>query len=143
MASIRTVLYVEDEEGDALFMRIAFKKAGMEEALQLVGDGRVALKYLSGVNGYGKRSQYPVPTVVLLDLNLPEMPGFEVLKWIRGHPDYAAMPVVVFTSSKREEDRVKARELGANEFVEKPMSAAKFGDVAERLRERWLDSAAA
>ena len=53
-------------------------------------------EYLSGVNGDGNRSRYPVPAVVLLDLNLPEVSGFEVLKWIRGHPDYAVTPVVVF-----------------------------------------------
>jgi len=131
-------LYVEDEEGDALFMRIAFQRAGLAEALQLVADGRAAIKYLSGVNGYENRSEHPLPAVVLLDLNLPEVPGFEVLRWMRRQPEHEATPVVVFSSSTRDEDKAKARELGANDFVEKPSSGTKFGEVVERLREKWL-----
>lgn len=132
------VLYVEDEQDDALFMRMAFKKAGMGEAFRVVGDGRAAINYLSGINGYEDREEHPVPLAVLLDLNLPEVHGFDVLKWIRGHPDYAALPVVVFSSSTKPDDRVKARELGANDFVEKPSSATRFSEVVERLRKRWL-----
>jgi CheY-like chemotaxis protein len=73
-----------------------------------------------------------VPAVVLLDLNLPQVSGFGVLEWIRNHPDFAKLPVVVFSSSTREDDRVK-RELGlgANEFVAKPSSGLKFGEVVE------------
>lgn len=78
-----------------------------------------------------------MPALVLLDLNLPQMPGFEVLAWMRNHPDYARTPVVVFSSSAREDDRVKAKELGANEFVAKPSSGLKFGEVVEGLREKW------
>ncbi len=133
-----TVLYVEDEEGDALFMQRAFAKAGLGAALQTVGDGRAAIDYLAGAGAYADRAQYPVPNVVLLDLNLPVLPGFEVLKWMRSHPGYHATPVVVFTSSSRDEDRVKARELGANEFLEKPNSALLFSSVVQRLREKWL-----
>jgi CheY-like chemotaxis protein len=66
------------------------------------------------------------------------VPGFEVLQWIRQLPEYAATPVVVFSSSTKPEDRVKARELGANEFVEKPSSAIQFGEVVKRLKEMWL-----
>jgi CheY-like chemotaxis protein len=133
-----TVLYVEDEESDATFMRMAFADRGMESALRVVGDGRVAVEYLSGAGQYADRREYPLPSVVLLDLNLPQLPGFEVLKWIRNHPDVARTPVVVFSSSTREDDRVKALELGASEFVAKPSSGMKFGEVVERLRERWM-----
>src|SRR5690349_1641217 len=110
-----TVLYVEDEENDVLFMRRAFVKEGLGAALQSVADGRAAIDYLSGAKGYGERKQYPVPAVVLLDLHLPAVPGFEVLKWMRGDPNYAATPVVVFTSSPRAEDQQRAQELGAND----------------------------
>jgi PAS domain S-box-containing protein len=133
-----TVLYVEDEEGDALFMKMAFAKKGLETALRLVGDGRAALQYLSGAGQYADRKEYPLPAVVLLDLNLPQVHGFEVLKWMRERPDFAGTPVVVFSSSEREEDKVKARELGANEFVVKPNSGMAFGSVVEGLRENWL-----
>jgi CheY-like chemotaxis protein len=137
-ATAKTVLYVEDEESDALFMKLAFASAGLEAALRVASDGQAALDYLSGAGSYRDREEYPVPAVVLLDLNLPTVPGFEVLKWMRGHPDYAGTPVVIFSSSSREEDKAKAAELGANEYIEKPMSGAKFKGVMERVREQWL-----
>ena len=116
-----TVLYVEDEESDAFFMERAFAVAGLRSALRVVSDGRAAIEYLSGTGVYAKRNEYPVPTVVLLDLNLLSMPGFEVLQWMRSQPRFAATPVVIFSSSPRDEDKEKARELGANEFLEKPL----------------------
>jgi PAS domain S-box-containing protein len=136
-----TVLYVEDEESDALFMRRAFSNMGLASAFRLVSDGRAAIEYLSGTGKYADRNEYPLPAVVLLDLNLPQVPGFDVLKWMRNHPDFLATPVVVFSSSVRQEDKVKATELGANEFVAKPSSGMRFGDVVERLRQKWLAAA--
>jgi DNA-binding response OmpR family regulator len=132
------VLYVEDDENDAMFMGRAFAAAGMESALRVVGDGRTAIEYLSGAGKYADRREYPLPSMVLLDLNLPQLPGFEVLKWMRDHSDFARTPVVVFSSSTREDDRVKAQELGASEFVSKPGSGLEFGEVLEGLRTRWM-----
>jgi DNA-binding response OmpR family regulator len=110
----------------------------LASALRVVGDGCAAIQYLSGTGKYGDRKLYPLPGVVLLDLNLPLVPGFEVLQWMRNHPDFARTPVVVFSSSTREDDRVRARELGANEFVAKPSSGLGFGQVVDQLREKWL-----
>jgi PAS domain S-box-containing protein len=132
------VLYVEDEESDAEFMNRAFTENGLGEKLRRVGTGRAAIEYLSGANEFADREKYPVPSVVLLDLNLPQVSGFGVLEWIRNHPDYARLPVVVFSSSTREDDRVRARELGANEFVAKPSSGLKFGEIVEGLQGKWL-----
>lgn len=139
-ATTRTVLYVEDEENDVLFMRRAFAGLGPGLGLQVVADGRDAIRYLSGVDGYGNREEYPVPALVLLDLNVPEVNGFELLRWIRSRPEYAATPVVVFSSSNRDEDKRKVQELGASEFVEKPHSALKFVEILHRLRKTWLVS---
>jgi signal transduction histidine kinase/ActR/RegA family two-component response regulator len=136
-----TVLYVEDEETDATFMRIAFAKKGLDSALRVVGDGRAAIQYLSGTEEYADRREYPLPSVVLLDLNLPQVPGFEVLKWMRNQPEFARTPVVVFSSSTREDDRAQALELGATSFLTKPNSGMKFGDVVDALKEKWLTPA--
>jgi PAS domain S-box-containing protein len=136
-----TVLYVEDEQTDALFMSTAFSDKGLASAFRLVSDGRAAIEYLSGTGKYADRNEYPLPAVVLLDLNLPQVQGFEVLKWMRNHPDFLATPVVVFTSSVRQEDKVKATELGANEFLAKPSSGIKFGEIVEALRQKWLAAA--
>ena len=133
-----TVLYVEDEDSDALFMSSAFSQKGLASAFRLVNDGRAAIEYLSGTGKYADRNDYPLPAVVLLDLNLPQVPGFDVLKWMRNHPDFMTTPVVVFSSSVRQEDKMRATELGANEFVAKPSSGMRFGEVVERLRQKWL-----
>lgn len=132
------VLYVEDEESDRFLMQLAFQKLGMENALRMVNHGRAAIEYLSGSGVYGDRCEYPVPAVVLLDLNLPEVHGFEVLKWIREQPGYGGLPVVVFTSSAREEDSQRARLLGATDFLLKPGMPGGFQGVVLRLSEAWL-----
>ncbi len=133
-----SVLYIEDEEGDILFMRMAFTKAGLGTWLHTVGDGREAIEYLSGNGPFTDRGLHPVPEVVLLDINLPVFSGFEVLKWMRSRPDYKKLPVIVFTSSSRDEDRKKALALGANDFVEKPNSAFLFAKVVKRVKEEFL-----
>ncbi len=138
MPGSSTVLYVEDDESDALFMQRAFANVGLASALRVVEDGRAAMNYLSGANGYANREEYPLPSLVLLDLNLPLVHGFDVLKWIREQQQYASTPVVIFTSSTRVEDKVRAQQLGATEFVEKPHSGLKFKDVVQQLSDRWL-----
>lgn len=137
-ANSGTVMYVEDEENDAFLMQVAFNKAGLGPTLRVVGDGRAAMKYLTGDNGFQDRGRYPMPTVLLLDLNLPDISGFDVLAWLRSRDEFQALPVVIFSSSVREEDKQKARELGASEYLEKPISALRFGSVVERIREKWL-----
>ena len=131
------MLYVEDEESDAMFMERAFAEMGLAGKLHVVGNGRAAIDYLSGAGKYGDRGKYPVPALVLLDLNLPQVGGFEVLRWMRNHPEFTGTPVVIFSSSTREDDRVTARELGADEFVAKPSSGMEFGRVVEGLL-KWL-----
>ncbi len=134
-----TVLYVEDEESDLLFMQMAFRKAGLDRALQAVGDGREAMAYLAGQGSYADRGRYPFPSLVLLDLNLPLVSGFQVLKWLRGQPEFKSLPVVVFTSSSHPADRARAGELGADDYLEKPVSGLQFLGVVEGLRQTWLD----
>ncbi len=134
MTKTGIVLYVEDEDGDRFLMERAFAREGLGEALRIVNDGRLAVEYLSG----GGLEPHPKPSVVLLDLNLPEIHRFDVLKWIRAHPLHSELPVVVFTSSEREEDRARAELLGANEFLQKPNSVGGFEGVARRLSEQYL-----
>ncbi len=132
------VLYAEDEEFDRFLMERAFATSGLETALRTVSDGQAAIDYLSGKDHYGDRQAYPLPAVVLLDLNLPEVHGFEVLKWIRAQPAYSHLPVVVFSSSELPDDQMRARLLGANEFLMKPGSGLSFKEVVVKLNERWI-----
>jgi CheY-like chemotaxis protein len=133
-----TVLYVEDEEFDVLFMRRAFQRAGLEQHLKVVADGQQALDYLGGSAPYADRTQHPLPSVIVLDINLPFVSGFDVLKWIREKPEVRPTPVVMFSSSARLEDRTRASELGANEYVEKPGSPSGFSTLVDKLKEQWL-----
>ncbi len=136
------VLYVEDEEIDRFLMQRAFGKEGLATSLHTVNDGQAALDYLAGLGNYADREMHPLPQLVLLDLNLPEVHGFEVLRRIRTHPAHGALPVVIFSSSEREEDQARARLLGANDFIKKPSSGLSFQDVVRELKERWLSATA-
>lgn len=133
------VLYVEDEEFDAMFMRRAFSKAGLDHDLHVVTDGQQAIDFLSGKSAETRKSP---PDLVLLDLNLPVISGFEVLKWIRSQKNLQKLRVVIFSSSARVEDKASAQMLGADQYVQKPGSALDFLGVAERLDKEWLGASA-
>jgi CheY-like chemotaxis protein len=134
-----TVLYVEDEIDDVFFMRQAFKRAGLVEQFQSVDDGRKAIAYLDGRTPYDDRERAPLPSLVLLDLNLPGYSGFEVLQWLRQQPQYRDLTVVTFSSSGRDEDRERARKLGATDYLLKPSSGLQFVEIVNALKQRWLD----
>ncbi len=138
MSSITRVLYVEDEEDDVFFMRNAFKRLGIEDYFHAVDDGERAISYLAGREPYADRACHPMPGVVLLDLNLPIRSGFEVLEWLRSQQQFRTLPVVIFSSSGRMEDRRRAEELGATEYLLKPTSGAQFFDTAQQLAKTWL-----
>jgi CheY-like chemotaxis protein len=133
-----TVLYVDDEENDIFFMELAFKRVGLDQSLHSVTDGQKAIAYLAGDGPYADRAQYPLPALVLLDLNLPLTSGFEVLQWLRKQSELECMPVIVFSSSGRPEDRQKAHELGANQYVLKPASGMEFCDIVQEFYHRWI-----
>jgi CheY-like chemotaxis protein len=127
------VLYVEDEENDVLFMKRAFASLSISHPLRVARDGREAIEYLKNLG-----PAEPKPCLVLLDLNLPLISGFEVLDWIRAHPAYLSLPVVIISSSGQPTDKIKAREKGANDYSIKPATPSQLGDFARRVKERWL-----
>jgi CheY-like chemotaxis protein len=138
MGPTPTVLYADDEESDRFFMRRAFKASGLEYSLQTVSDGQEAIDYLSGAGPYSQREKHPVPDLVLLDLKMPMLSGFEVLEWIRKQPAYMDLPVAIFSSSSHPGDRKLAETLGADEYWEKPSSAHLYADLVSGWRQRWL-----
>lgn len=134
------VLYVEDEANDVFFMQKAFNRVALGCRLQSVSDGQQAIDYLAGHGAFADRTRFPLPATILLDLNLPARPGFEVLQWVRQQPELKSLPVVIFSSSGRPEDRYQARELGANDYVLKPASGLAFSDVVRNLQHHWLSA---
>ena len=133
------LLYVEDEKGDVFFMRHAFQHIGASIVLQITTTGPEAIAYLSGTGTYADRMMHPLPTVLLLDINLPGCSGFDVLKWLRERPEFKSLPVIMFSSSTRPEDVQNARELGATDYREKPASGLDFSEVAEELLRKWMN----
>ncbi len=133
MNSTTRLLYVENEDDDVFFMRNAFNRLGIAGYFHAVSDGDQAISYLAGLPPYDDRELHPIPSMVLLDLNLPVRSGFAVLEWLRSQPHFRTLPVVVFSSSGRLEDRQRAEQLGASDYLLKPNSGAQFIELAERL----------
>jgi DNA-binding response OmpR family regulator len=133
----RPVLYVEDEENDVILVRTAMKRAGIDHPLNVVTDGRQAVDYLQAAVACGMSSS-KLPCIVLLDLNLPRLSGLEVLEWVRKQHEFDAMPIVIFTSSELEADRVRARQLGADDYLVKPSDMFKLWEVLGLLRDKWI-----
>lgn len=127
------LLYVEDEENDVFLVQIALERAGVRHPLELAANGPEALDYLARAV-----SARRLPALVLLDLNLPNMHGFEVLKRIRHSLELQTVPVLIFSSSDQESDRSRAAALGAVDYLVKPSNVDGFVEVARRLQEKWL-----
>ncbi len=136
--NVDPVLLVEDDDNDVMFMQYAWKKAELTNSLSVVNDGQSAADYLSGVNQYSNREVYPLPCLVLLDLKLPTMDGFEVLRWIRQTPTFHNLLVIVVTSSSAESDARLAYSLGANSYIIKPSNPERLGEFVKLLKQYWL-----
>ncbi len=134
----RRVLWVEDDADDVLLIGRAIHKAGFDQPA-LVRDGREAVDYLSGSGKYADRNAHPFPSLVLLDLKLPKMSGFEVLQWIRERPEVCRVPVVMFTSSSEKADIDRAYDLGANGYLLKSVDHEDLVEAIKRVRNFWLD----
>jgi CheY-like chemotaxis protein len=138
MTNLPVILHVEDDPNDVLLFQRAFKKANLSVNIQSVSDGDKAVAYLSGVNGFEDREKFPLPALVLLDLKMPRKSGLEVLAWIRGQEKLRRLLVVIFTSSKHDEDINRAYDLGANSYLVKPVGFDILVDVAKLLHQYWL-----
>jgi CheY-like chemotaxis protein len=132
------VLYVEDEENDVFFMKRAFREAGIPAPLSIARNGKEAIDYLAGHGPFANREKHPLPCAVILDLNLPIMSGFDVLEWARAQEALRSLPVVIFTSSDQPQDRARAKELQANDYVTKPSNPVGLADFAHQFKQRWL-----
>lgn len=141
MSDTAVILIVEDREDDILLMRKAFDKASLPNPIKIVRDGEEALAYLSGEGKYSSRDEYPLPALILLDLKLPRMDGFEVLTWIRKQDGIRGLPVVVLTSSSQLRDVNRAYELGANSFFVKEFDFQNSVELTRLLQRYWLQKA--
>ena len=112
---------------------MAFKKWGITNPIHVIPDGEEAIEYLGGNGRYADREEHPLPCLALLDLNLPQMSGFDVLGWLRSQPHLGNLPVVILSGTKNREDLDKAHRMGAVACVVKSQDLAELYDLIQHL----------
>jgi two-component system response regulator len=132
------ILLVEDHPDDVELTLRAFARSNVASEIVVIRDGEEALDYLFATGAHVDRDPSRLPSLVLLDLNMPKVDGFEVLRSIRENERTRRLPVVVLTSSNEEQDVIRSCDLGANSFVRKPVDFAEFIDAARQLGMYWL-----
>lgn len=136
--STRSILLVEDNPSDIGLTRRALQKSRISNELVVAEDGREALDYLFGLGKWAGQPPGEGPALVLLDLKLPKIDGFEVLRQIRADKRTKRLPVVILTSSKEEQDLVEGYDSGANSYIRKPVDFQQFSMAIESLGLYWL-----
>ncbi|MEZ5644605.1 MAG: response regulator [Burkholderiaceae bacterium] len=130
--SVPPILLVEDNPMDLDLTLRAFARKKFSNEIQVARDGEEALAFMERWDAGAA-----LPAVILLDINLPKINGLEVLQRLRAHESYRRIPVVVLTSSREDRDLKTAYDLGANSYIEKPVSFSKFIEVAEHIELYW------
>ena len=141
MARSATILLVEDDPDDAWLVCKAAQKTLLGIPVFVVPNGQEAVRYLKGEGPYADRRAYPLPDIVLLDLDIPLLNGFEVLRWMREQPRLKRRPVVVLTGSIEDSDAARAYEAGANSYIIKPTDYRQLIETVRNLGDFWLGSA--
>jgi CheY-like chemotaxis protein len=129
------ILLVEDNEDDIMITKRALEKGQIRNKLYVTHDGEEAINFLKRV---GRYKEAPRPCFILLDLKMPKIDGFDVLKEIKKNPDLKSIPVVVLTTSGRDQDVEQSYILGCNNYIMKPVNFEKFIKIVVKIEEYWL-----
>src|SRR4030042_6927345 len=132
------ILLVEDNRLDIELTLDAFREARLGNTVHVAKNGEEALAYLFGRGQYADRKQYPLPDIILLDLKMPGIDGFEVLRQVKAAPELKRLPVIILTSSREEGDLALSYDGGANSYLVKPVSFDGFLKVVEQVQNYWL-----
>jgi two-component system, response regulator len=134
----KVILLVEDNADDEVLTLRALKKNNIRNEVVIARDGSEALDYLFGTGVHADRDLTVMPQIILLDLKLPKVDGFEVLHRVRSNEATKLLPVVILTTSNEDQDRIRGYGLGANSFVRKPVEFDKFIEAVRQLGLYWL-----
>lgn len=134
----KTILLVEDNPDDRELARLALEEAGLRNKLKTVADGVEAVEYLKKIGEQKVTEDIDYPALVLLDIKMPKMDGFEVLRWIRSNLPTKDLPVVILTSSSEERDLMEGYAEGCNSYVRKPIDFDQFYEAVRQLGLYWL-----
>ncbi len=132
------ILLVEDNKMDVALTLDAFREARLTNKIQVAHNGEEALQYLLGEGEFANRKTYPLPSIVLLDLKMPGIDGFEVLRKTKNTDEIKRIPVIILTSSKEEGDRALSYDCGANSYLVKPVSFDGFLEVIKKVMDYWI-----
>jgi CheY-like chemotaxis protein len=138
--SKKRILIAEDDASDVYLLQRAFSAAQIPASLHVVRDGQEAIDYLEGRAAFSDRNTHPLPDLMLLDLKMPRMNGFDVLNWVRQRPGLKRLPVTVLTSSDQAVDINRAYDLGANSYLVKPHGTNELAELIRRVQQYWLES---
>jgi len=125
------ILVVDDNPRDITLFQAALENCGIRYPLQIASHSQQAIAYLRGEGAFADRKQFPLPAIIFTDLNMPVADGFELLAWLREHPEHRLMPVVVWTTSRMETDIRRAYSLGAHSYLVKPVN---FDELERMMR---------
>ncbi|HWX19416.1 MAG TPA: response regulator [Candidatus Binatia bacterium] len=139
----KLVLIADDNPNDLFLLRHAFERTGLASQIVEVSDGQQAINYLSGEAPYADRIQNPVPDLLILDLQMPKLNGWDVLQWLRGRAELSHLHVAVLSSSSLEADQAQARALGAHDYQVKPSDFTSWMRLARDFQTKWLSGALA
>ena len=134
------ILLVEDSPTDVMIIERALREGQIDHRLTVIRDGRQALDHLRKIGTPGTPDDEE-PDLILLDLNLPGLDGSQVLAQIKADPDLRAIPVIVLTTSRRDEDILQAYQAGANSFIQKPSEYPRYRELVATLYSYWHDTA--
>ena len=132
------ILLVDDSESDIELLRQAFARAGMQRPLQVVQDGVDAMSYLLGRGEFADRDVHPMPSVLIIDVNMPRLNGLELLTWLRTQPEFSHLMVIVLTGDSRMEAINHAYHLGANSYLIKPTRHEQLLDLIQCFFRYWM-----
>jgi len=131
------ILLVEDNEADVKITLRAFHNARRRNQVMVVSDGQACVDYLKRAGPYADQEKFPRPDLILLDINMPKLDGFGVLQVLKSEVDLKAIPVVILSASKNDDDVSRSYNLGANSFIQKPVEYEEFVKVVDGLTHYW------
>lgn len=132
-----TILIIEDDPNDVILLERALSRENINNPIQVVRDGQEAINYLQGEGKYSDRVQFPFPSVIFTDLKMPRLSGFDVLEWLRRHPECSVIPIIILTASKLDEDIKKAYQMGANAYLVKPSQIGELQEMVKTAYNFW------
>ena len=138
MERLAQILLVEDNLLDVVLTLDAFKEAKLKNTVHVANSGEEALEFLFGKGKYADKELFPLPNLILLDLKMPGIDGFEVLRTIKNTQKLKRIPVIILTSSKEDGDRALSYDIGANSYLLKPVSFNGFTDTVKKIDDYWF-----